>query len=52
MGVFCKNLGITAYTLKDDSNLKEIFHSAMGIFLKYMIILELGEMLVLMIYLN
>ena len=52
MGVFCNNLGITAYALKDDSYLKAIVHPAMGVLLKYIIVLELGEMQVLMICLN
>ena len=52
MGVFCNNLGITAYTLKDDSYLKAIVHPAMEVLLKYIIVLELGEMQVLMICLN
>ena len=50
--VFCNNLVITAYALKDDSYLKAIVHPAMGVFLKYVIVLELGEMQVLMICLN
>ena len=56
MGVFWQNLGIRACTLENYSNLNKFskvnFHSTMGIFLRYMIILELGEMPDLMTCLN
>ena len=48
VGVVCQNLGITAYTLENYSNFKSNFSFNM----KYIIILELGEMQVLIICLK
>ena len=51
VGVFRQNLDITAYTLKV-TILKVTFHLTMGVFMKYMIILEIWENPVLMICWN
>ena len=52
VGAFSQNLGITAYTLENYSYFKSKFYLTMVVFLKYMIILVLGEMPVLMICLS
>ena len=50
VGVFCQNLGIThSIYFKKLLILKVTFHLTIRVFLKYMIILELGEMPVLII---
>ena len=52
VGIFCQHLGITAYTLEIIPILKVNFRSTIGIFSKYMIILEIGKMPDLMICVN
>ena len=53
VGVFFAKIKVSqhSYTLQNYSNFKSNFHLTIGV-LKYMIILELGEMSVIMIYLN
>ena len=51
MGLFCQNLVIMAYNLENYSNFK-VKIPKVGIFLKYIIILEVGGMPDLMICLK
>ena len=52
VGVSCQDLDIHHLLQKITTILKENFHSTIEVFLKYMIVLELGKISVLMICLN
>ena len=52
VGVFSQNLGITAYTLENYSNFKSNCSFNNGSILEYIMILELGEMPVLIVCLK